>query len=410
MKGFTTRALHGRFSRADAHGALRMPIYQNVSFEFDNARDLELAFQGKKPGHAYSRISNPTVEAFELKVRALADAVGVLAVSSGMAAISSLFMAIAEAGTNIVTSRFLFGNSLSFLQKTLGAWGLETRFVDMENPAEVEKAIDSRTRAIFLEIITNPQLQVADIGALARVARRRRVPLVVDTTLTTPFLFKAKDFGVAVEVISSTKYISGGATSVGGLIIDLGNFNWQQNPKLQPEATQSGPFALLMKLRQEVYRNLGCCMTPETAYLQSLGLETLALRITRSCHNALEIARFLKNHPAVRSVNYPGLEDSAYFNLAKKQFNNLFGGLLTFNLKNRQACFRLMDNLKLIRRSTNLNDNKSLIIHPASTIFCEYSEEEKSAMRIPENMVRLSVGIEDIEDLLDDLNEGLKGL
>ncbi len=410
MKGFTTKALHGRFFRPDIHGALRMPIYQNVSFEFESARDIQLAFQGKKPGHAYSRISNPTVEDFELKVRALSDAVGVLAVSSGMAAISSLFVTIAEAGTNIVTSRFLFGNSLSFLQKTLGAWGLEVRFADMENPVDVERAIDSNTRAIFLEIITNPQLQIADIKALSKVACQHQVPLIVDTTLTTPFLFKAKDFGVAVELISSTKYISGGATSVGGLIVDLGNFDWKQNPKLRPAAEQSGPFALLMKLRQEVYRNLGCCMTPETAYLQTLGLETLALRITRSCQNALEIAQFLSRHPAVQSVNYPGLKNSPYYSIARKQFNGHFGGLLTFNLKDLDACFRLMDHLQLIRRSTNLNDNKTLIIHPASTIFCEYSDEEKKAMHIPENMVRLSVGIEDVEDLIEDLNEGLKRL
>ncbi len=410
MKGFTTKAIHGQFSKKDVHGSLRMPIYDSVSFEFQSSRDIQLAFEGKKPSHAYSRISNPTVEDFEQKVRLLADAAGVLAVSSGMAGISSLFLSIAEAGSNIITTRFLFGNTISFLEKTLGSWGLEVRYVDMDQPQTLRGVIDENTRAIFLEIVTNPQLQVADIEALAATAREFKVPLILDSTLTTPYLFKAKDYGVAVEVLSSTKYISGGATSVGGLIIDLGNFDWKYCPKLADEARRTGPFALMTKLRQEVYRNLGCCMSPDTAYLQALGLETLGLRIEKSSQNSLKIARFLQEQPEVLSVNYPGLKNSPYYQTAKKQFGGRFGGLLTFRLSDKDACFRFMDALKIIRRSTNLNDNKTLILHPASTIFCEYSEEERKKMRIEENMLRLSVGIEDVEDIFDDLSRGLKAI
>jgi len=406
MKGFNTIAIHSGAGKRDPHGTLRMPVYDTVAFEFENARAIQLAFEMKAPAHSYSRISNPTVEFFEERIRSLTGARGVIAVSSGMAAISNIILALAETGTNIITTRYVFGNTYSLFEHTLKPWGLEVRYLDLREYEALEGTIDEKTRAIFLETITNPQLQVIDVDKIAQIAAKFQVPVILDGTVTTPYLFRAKDHGVAVEVISSTKFISGGATAVGGLIIDTGNQNWQFCPRLKEAARKYGPYALIMHLRREVYRNLGACLSPHNAYLQTLGLETLGLRIEKSCQNALTVAMFLKSRPEVGEVNYPGLEDSPYHEVAKRQFGGRFGGILTFTLKDQAACFQFIDRLTLIKRSTNINDNKTLIIHPASTIFCEYTEEEKKALGVPANMLRVSVGIEDVEDLIEDLKRG----
>jgi len=327
-----------------------------------------------------------------------------------MAAISNILLALASSGTNIVASRHLFGNTLSLIERTLKPWGLEARYVSMSDPLEVQAAIDDNTRAVFLETVTNPQLEVADIKTIAGITSQKGVPLIVDNTVTTPYLFRTKDFGVNIEVISSTKYISGGATSVGGLIIDNGNFDWRQAPRLEDWARKMGPMALLGSLRREVYRNIGSCLAPHHAYLQSLGLETMSLRIEKSCANAFSIARFLQKHKKIAAVNYPGLKDSRYHEVAAQQFAKRFGGLLTFDLQSRDACFAFINKLKLIRRASNVNDNKTLVLHPASTIFCEYPEKQLEEMNIRQTMIRLSVGIEDVNDIIQDLEGGLTTL
>ena len=408
MKGMTTKAVHGALEKKDAHGSLRFPVYDNVAFEFEKAADMQKAFEGRKLAHAYSRISNPTVADFENRLRLVADAAGVIATSSGMAAISNVILAIAESGTNIVTTRFLFGNTYSLFENTLKAWGLDILYVDMADAPALEKAINDKTRAVFLETITNPQLQVADLGRITAIAHKKGVPVVVDSTMTTPWLLKTKETGVDIEVLSSTKYISGGATSIGGAILDNGLFPWSRNPKLAPWAEKFGPFALLNLLRREVARNIGACMAPHNAYLQTLGMETMGLRVKKSSENALALARFLDAHPKVSGVNYPGLGGSLSYDVARKQLRDGFGGILTFRLPSKSACFQLMDSLSLIRRATNLNDNKTLILHPASTIFCEYSGEEKEQMGVDDTLIRLSAGIEDLDDLLDDLKKGLE--
>lgn len=408
MNGFTTKVLHTRFSRKDVHGALRPPLYDSVAFEFESAAGIQQAFEGKVPAHTYSRISNPTVEDFETRMRALTGSRGVIAVSSGMAAITNVMIALCSTGSNIVSSRHLFGNTVSLFEKTLGDWGLEVRYADMNDPGSIERMIDEHTRAVYLESITNPQLEVADISMVSRCAETAGVPLVLDGTLTTPYLLKSRDYKVAVEVISTTKYISGGATGVGGVIIDNGLFDWAKAPKVSPLTGRYGPFAFLAKLRREVFRNCGSCMAPHHAWMNTLGLETLALRIRRSCDNAMEIARFLSEQPGVKAVNYPGLPASESYAIASTQLKRGYGGLLTFELEGKEQCFRFIDNLEIIRNATNLNDNKSLIIHPASTIFGEYSEKERQDMEIADNMLRLSVGIEDREDLLVDLQKGIE--
>jgi O-acetylhomoserine (thiol)-lyase len=410
VKGFATKAIHGPLVKPEAYGSLRPPVYDSVAFEFADSRQIQLAFEGRKPAHAYSRITNPTVDELEQRVRLLAEAFAVVAVSSGMAAISNAILTLTEAGTNIVTTRWIFGNTYSLFEHTLKPWGLESRYVDMTDEKALADVIDDKTRAVFLEVITNPQMQVADIDRITAIAHERGVPVVLDGTVTTPYLFRSRDHGVDIEVISSTKYISGGATSMGGLILDNGLFDWKKNPKLAPYARKYGPGALIAALRHEVYRNVGACQSPHNASLQTLGLETLSLRIDKSSANALALARWLEKQPQVKTVNYPWLESAPDYERAKRLFPRGVGGILTFDLASRDACYDFQDALHLIRRATNINDNKSLIIHPASTIFCEFDAEQKAAMGVRETLLRLSTGIEDEEDLIEDLQRGLAAL
>lgn len=408
MVGFTTKALHGIRNKKDLHGSLRVPVYETVTFEHEDSRSIQLTFEGKKPAHAYSRISNPTVDHFEQTIRVLSGGMAVLAVSSGMAAISNTILALGGAGKNVVTSKYLFGNTLSLFQKTLASWGLSVRYVAMTDLAEIDRAIDANTCAVFLESITNPQLEVADCAKISKITKSHGVPLVLDNTLMTPYLFNSKAVGVDIEVLSSTKYISGGGTTVGGLIIDNGIFDWKQSEKFAEKAGKFGPMAFIGSLRQEIYRDVGSCLSPHNAYMQSLGLETMALRIDKSCQNSMQIAEYLDKHPKVKSVQYPGLVGAESLPVAKTQFNGKFGGLLTFDLDSVEQCYTLMDQLEIIRRATNVNDNKTLVIHPFSTIFSEYSAAEKKDMGIRPTMIRLAIGIEDVDDLLNDLEKGLE--
>ena len=408
MRGFSTKAVHGPHTDKDPHGSLRPPLYDSVAFEFSFSRDLELAFGGKKPAHTYSRITNPTVSELEMRIGHLNGAFGVVAVSSGMAAITNTIMALGRSGSNIVTTRHLFGHTLSLFTQTLERWGLETRFGNMSDLSSIGRLIDENTACVFLEIISNPQLEVTDIAEVVGLASTRNVPVVLDGTLTSCSLFDSRKAGVAVEVISSTKFISGGATTTGGLIIDNGTFDWKKTATLRKLSGQFGPGAFIMSLRKDVYRNTGSCLSAHNAWLQILGLETLPLRTARSSSNAFEIAAFLQKRQRVLSVNYPGLPSSAWYHNAVRQFSGGFGGILTFELDGKEECFRFMDSLEIIRKATNLNDNKTLVIHPASTIFSDFTEKERTEMGISERLVRLSVGIEDVEDLKADIKGGLK--
>lgn len=407
MNGFTTKALHGLLENSDSHNSLRTPIYDSVSYEFESAEAIEDAFRGRKPAHSYSRISNPTVADLERKYNLLTGGLGTIALSSGMAAISNTILNICRSGENIITSKYLFGNTYSLFEETLKGWGLEVKYVDLFDLKAVEAAIDDNTRAIYLETITNPQLAIFDIEGIVEIAGAKKVLTMLDSTLTPPYIFNGKRAGINIEVISSTKYISGGATSVGGLITDYGNYDASTIPALEGFYKKFGPMAFLNRLRKATYRNLGACLSANSAYLQSLGLETLALRIERSSGNALELATFLKGHSKVVDVNYPGLPGSRYHENALKLFNGFYGGLLTFELESREACFDFINRLQIIRRATNLNDNKSLIIHPASTIYSEFSDAEKAELGVSEKMIRLSVGIEDVEDLIEEIDSKL---
>jgi len=403
----TTKLLHAPYPVKDPHGSLNYPVYDNVAFEADTAEELEAAFSGEKNRHIYSRITNPTVAYFESKIKHATDAFSVTALSSGMAAISNLLMALGKAGDNIISTRHLFGNTLSLFEKTLQPYDLSARFTDLTNPAEVFDQIDSRTVAIFFETITNPQLEVANIEMLLKIAREHNLVLIADTTLTPPSVFDAREVGIHFEVLSSTKYISGGGTSVGGLILDYGTFDWSTFSKTRELYEEHGSSAFNVLLRKQIFRNMGACLSPHNAFLQSLGLDTLDLRTERSTYNALQMALWLENHSDVQEVHYPGLKSSPFHEIAVKQFGEKPCSMLTFNLESKKHCYAFMNRLKLVRRSTNLQDNKSLIIHPYSTIFSEYPADEIEAMGIRDTMIRLSVGIEDIEDLIEDFTQAL---
>lgn len=398
------------FPRKDAHGAISMPVYNTAAFEFDTAEEMEDAFLGKSGRHTYTRISNPTVEAFESRIQAASGAKHVMAVASGMAAISTTFLTIAFAGSNIVTTTHLFGNTFSLFLITLKAFGVEVRFCNLLDIHEVEKNIDENTCAVFTEIITNPHMEVADLAALSELTHKKGVPFIADTTIVPWPAFQAEHWGVDIEIVASTKYISGGATSIGGLILDYQSYDWKQSPRLHDLATQVGKKAFQVKLRGETGRNLGAIMSPQVAYLQNLGLETLDLRFRQAAKTCLELAHFLKTLPRVKTVKYNGLPTDSFYAISKKQFGDYPGAMLTFSLKDKAECFAFLNRLKIIRRATNLFDNKSLIIHPESTIYGPLSPEYKKMVEVPDDMLRLSVGLERIGDLKADILQALNNL
>lgn len=406
-RGFTTQSLNVPFSKDDPHKSLQMPLYETVAFEFDSAEQIEANFKGEYQAHVYSRASSPTVEHFEQKLKVLTDANGVLAVSSGMAAISNVIMTIAGAGDNIISGHQLFGHTYALFSQTLADFGLETHFSDLKDEAEIEALIDEKTRAIYFETVANPQLEIADIEMLSRLAKKHNILLIADSTNTPPNVFNAADFEVNIEVVSATKYISGGANTFGGAIIDHGNFDWNLNSNLADYFKRFGTNAFISKLRKNVYRNTGGSMAPQTAKFMIHGLDILELRVEKCYQNCLKLGEFLTAHSKVKSVGYPGLETDAKYAFAKKYFNGIPGTIMTFDLESKAACFEFMNRLKIIRRATNLNDNKSLIIHPHSTIYAEFPEEERKKAGIRDSMMRLSVGIENVEDLIDDIGQAL---
>ena len=386
-----TKAIHLDYQRPDAYGALSMPVYHCAAFEFDNAAEMIESFCGRSDMPDYSRVTNPTVTYFERKVQALTGAEDVVAFGSGMAAIANTLFCLASAGRTIVTSRHLFGNTLALVQDTMARFGVGLRFCDLTDTADVEAALDDTTCCIFMEVMTNPQLEVADIAALSSLAHKHRLPLIADTTMVPFIVFDGKALGIDVEVVSSTKYISGGATSIGELAI--------------LHAAESD---FKRRMRQEMLMNFGAYMTPHVAYMQTLGLETLAVRYEKQTQNALAMAEALQRMPEVKAVRYPGLQTDAFHDVAVRQFGERPGAMLTLELESREACFRFLDRLQLICRATNLFDNRSLAIHPASTIFGNFTEAQRRDMDISEHLIRLSAGLEDADDLIDDLRQALK--
>ena len=390
-----TQAIHLEYERRDAYDSLSVPVYNTLAYEFDNAAVMAEAFTDKIKAPDYSRVENPTVTNLERRVAALTDAAHATAFNSGMAAISNTLMALAAQGKNIVTSKHLFGNTYALLVATLRRFGVKVRLRDLTNIEAVREAIDDDTCCVFLEILTNPQLEVADLKAISEVAHEKNVPLVVDSTVIPFTQFSAKNLGVDIEVVSSSKYVSGGATSLGGLVIDYGT-------------PYNGDFA--KRLYGEMLFNFGAYMTPQVAYMQTIGLETLDARYRVQSSNALELAKKLRTLPQIQYVNYVGLEDNPYHELAQHQFGKTAGAMICIDLESKEACFNFLNNLKLIHRATNLFDNRSLAIHPASTIFGAFSENMRRSMDVKDTTIRLSIGLEDVDDLFEDIKQAVESL
>lgn len=405
--GFTTTALNVPYLKKDPHNSLQMPLYESVAYEFDSAEQIEANFKGEHIAHVYSRSSSPTLEYFELKLKALTESNGVIAVSSGMAAISNTILSVTKAGDNIIAGNQLFGHTYALFKQTFAEFGLETRFSDLKSKTGIENLVNKKTRAIYFETVTNPQLEIADIEMLAEIAKKYDLLLIADSTVTPPNVFKAGKWGVNIEVISTTKYISGGATSFGGAIIDHGNYDWKLNPNFANYTEKFNQNAFVAKVRKNVYRNTGGSMAPQTAKLQIHGLDILELRVEKCYNNCLQLGEYLRTHPYVRNVGYPGLKTAPNYHLADKYFNGIPGTIITFDLKSKATCYGFMNRLQIIRRATNLNDNKSLIIHPYSTIYAEFTEKERADAGIRDTMMRLSVGIENVEDLKEDIKSAL---
>ena len=386
-----TIAIDTPYVRPDAYGSLAVPIYNNVAFEFDDAAEMADAFCNRIKAPDYARVENPTVTNLEQRVRLLTNAAHVTAFNSGMAAISNTLLAVASQGKNIVTSHHLFGNTLALVSNTLLRFGVKPRLRDLTDLQAVENAIDEHTCCVFLEIVTNPQLEVADLHAIAEIAHQKGVPLIVDSTVIPFTETHLRALGVDVEVVSSTKYLSGGGTSLGGLVIDYGTF---------PLINQ--------RIKYELLFNLGAYMTSQAAYLQTLGLETLDVRYQRQAANALQLAEGLRELGMIQHVNYIGLEDNPFHELSQRQFGKTAGAMLTIDLASKETCFRFLNRLRLIHRATNLFDNRTLAIHPASTIFGLFPEQQLEKINVRQTTIRLSVGLEAVEDLLEDLQQALE--
>jgi len=406
---FSTRVISEEFNKEDVHGAITMPVYRNAAFEFADSESIAAAFQYKEEvaSHTYTRITNPTVENLERKIKTASGAENVMMVASGMAAISDTFLTLAYAGSNIVTSPHLFGNTFSLLKFTLAAFGVEVRFVNTDNIEEIAAAIDENTCAFFCELITNPHLEIADLPEISKLLKTRNVPMIVDTTIIAWCGFDARKAGVDIEVVSTTKYVSGGATGIGGAILDYGTFDWAHNKRLERVNKTVGMSQFSFKLKREIARNMGAVLDPDSAYQQALGMETLQLRFEKMSASAYELAGFLSAEKQVVKVGYTKLESSPYKKISDKLFSGNPGAMLTFNLENKEACYHFMDRLQIIRRATNLFDNKTLIIHPESTIYGTFAPEMKELMGIEDNLMRLSVGLEDVEDLKKDILQAL---
>jgi len=418
---FGTRAIHaGHTPDQDTHSRA-VPIYQTSSYVFENTQHAADLFGLRQFGNIYTRIMNPTTDALEQRIAALEGGVGALATASGQAAETLAILTLAESGDDIVASTDLYGGTVSLFSHTFGKLGIGVTYVAPNDIAAWEKAITDRTRAFFVETIGNPKLDIIDIAQIAEVGRRHGIPLVVDNTVTTPFLSRPIEHGAAIVVHSATKFIGGHGTSIGGLIVDSGKFDWKGSGRFpafnDPEPAYHGlrfvdtfgDMAFILRARVLGLRDMGAAMSPFNAWLFLQGLETLHLRMARHSENALRVARFLEAHPCVTWVRYPGLESSPTYHLKDRYLPGGQGALVGFGIKGgREAAVKFIESLSLVSHLANIGDAKTLVIHPASTTHEQLSEAEQRAAGVTPDFIRLSIGIEDAEDIIADLNQALE--
>lgn len=419
-----TICLHEGYETDPTTKSCAVPIYQTVAYEFDNAQHGADLFNLDVPGNIYSRIMNPTWDVLEKRVAALEGGIAALATSAGSAAIHYAIITIAEAGDNIVTTPQLYGGTYTLFAHMLPKMGIEVRFAPTDQAADLEKLIDGKTKAVFCESIGNPAGNIVDIEPIATMAHKHGVPVIVDNTVATPFLLNPIEYGADIVVHSLTKYMGGHGTTLGGIIVDSGKFPWAKHKERFPVLNQPEPAyhgvvyteqfaeaAFIARARTVPLRNTGSALSPMNAFLLLQGIETLPLRMERHCENAIAVAKYLQQHPKVEWVNYAGLEGDKYFDLAQKYFNGKPSSILTFGIKGGfDNGVKFYDALKLVKRLVNIGDTKSLACHPASTTHRQLEEAELKAAGVTPEMLRLCIGIEHINDIIEDLEQAFSAV
>ncbi len=416
---FETKQLHvGQESADPVTDSRAVPIYQTSSYVFHNSEHAAARFGLTDAGNIYGRLTNPTEDIFEQRIAALEGGVAALAVASGAAAIAYTFQNLAQAGDHIVASKTIYGGTYNLLEHTLPAYGITTTFVDANNLDEIRNAIQDNTKAVFIETLGNPNSNVVDIEEIAKIAHENKIPLVIDNTFGTPYLIRPIEYGADIVVHSATKFIGGHGTTIGGVIVDSGKFDWEASGKfpslVEPNPSYhgisftkaAGPAAFVTKIRAILLRDTGATLSPIHAFIFLQGLETLSLRVERHVENALKVVDYLSKHPQVEKVNHPSLPDAPTHDLYEKYFQNGGGSIFTFEIKGgAEEAKKFIDNLQVFSLLANVADVKSLVIHPASTTHSQLSEEELLDQGIKPNTIRLSIGTEHIDDIIDDLEE-----
>lgn len=406
---FNTKLLHGNAIKAYPAGATIPPISQVSAFAYDTAEELEKVFNNRAPGFAYTRISNPIIDSFERRVNELEGGKGAVACASGMSAITQALLNILSEGDELIAGSGLFGGTID-LFKDFEKFGIKTRFVKHVTVEEIKPLINEKTKVVYGEVIGNPGLDVMDIKAVADFVHERNIPLIVDSTTTTPYLIRPFEFGADIVIHSASKYINGSGNSISGVIVDSGHFKWECSRYKGFEAYKKyGDLAYIAKLRNGIWRNMGGCLAPMNAFLNIIGMETLGLRMEKICDNAKRLAEAI-NEIGIVTVNYPTIEDNPYQELVKKQFNGKGGGILTIRAGSKERAYQLMNKLKYALKATNIGDSKTLVIHPASTIYTHSTKEQMQNAGVWEDTIRVSVGIEDTQDLIEDFVSAIKSL
>ena len=420
---FDSIAVQGSHKAKDNRHCIPVPIYQTTAFDFDNVQYAADLFDLKTAGDIYTRISNPTTQVLEERLALLEGGIGALAVSSGQAASMIAVLNIAKAGDDIIAASTLYGGTFNLFNSTLRKMGINTIFVNSENPQDYQNAITEKTKCIFTEMVGNPKLNVVDVEAIAKVAHDNNIPLIIDNTVPSPYLFKPFEWGADIIVHSLTKYISGHGNSMGCAIVDSGKFDWAKSGKF-PELVAPDPSyhglsytetfkdsAFIVKARGQLLRDFGSCISPFNSYLTLLGLETLHLRMQRISDTALTVAKYLENNPKIAWVNYPGLESNEYYPLIKKYMPKGASSIISFGIKGgRDAGIKFIENVKLLIHATNLGDSRSIITYPALTTHRQLSDEQLEACGVTNDFMRLSVGLEDVDDIIEDISTALNAI
>jgi len=407
---FETLVVHAGVTPQNWFGSTLPPIFQTAAHKFSTAEQLSDTFAGKEKGFIYQRLHNPTNEALENRISQLEGGVGAVVTSSGMAAVHNSLIAIVQSGDEVISGNSLFMSTYLLLANVFKKFGIKVTFVESTILEEYERAITPKTKAIFVESVGNPKMDVPDIEKLSAIAHRNAIPLIVDNTMPTPYLLNPFNIGADIVVHSTTKYLSGHGDAMGGVVIDSGNFDWpvEKYPDFQPFEARAGKRAYIDKVWREIHINVGTSQSPFHSYLTMLGIDTLAVRMQRHIQNAEKVVEFMSNHKKVKWVNHPSLKESPSYETARKQFCRGCCALFTFGLADQKECFNFVRNLKLVYHLANLGDCKTLVIHPYSSQYVNFDVATRNKLGITPDMIRVSVGIEAVEDIIADFDQALK--